>query len=380
MLDPKLIDSQLSIEEYKRYSRHLVLDEVGKTGQSRLKFSKVLIVGLGGLGSLASMYLASAGIGQIGIVEYDTVSLSNLQRQILYDTRLVNKKKSLVGKARLQYLNPHCRIIVFDTKLSAQNASAIVTDYDVIVDASDNFLTRYLLNDIAVLFNIPVVYGAILRKEGQISVFNYRGGPIFRDLFHENLQHNTALSCSEGGVFGGVVAVISSLQVNEVVKIILGLGNVTSGNLLVYDFSRSIFKTVSLKKKLVYSRKEAAKSLEGLNADEEARYNLMKYNSKNKEVHPSEIMSHVNNKSCLVIDVRTKQEYEIVHLTDAQNVPLKLLLAQPFLDFVRSKIAKDFYLLIYCSADSRSITATNMLSQLQIDSMRLSGGLKALGF
>nr|QUE29470.1 moeB [Erythrotrichia longistipitata] len=379
MLDPILIDVNLSIEEYKRYSRHLILDKVGKLGQSRLKASKVLIVGLGGLGSLASMYLAAAGVGQIGIVEYDRVSVSNLQRQLLYDSHVIDKRKSLVGKLRLEAINPYCNVVVFDTKLTTTNASIIIADYDLIIDASDNFFTRYLINDIAILFNIPVVYGAILNQEGQISVFNYRGGPTYRDLFGKRLSNDIALSCSEGGVFGGVAAVISSLQVNEVIKIILGLGNVLSGKLLIYDFFKVVFKTIVLKKKLFYSRKIVSNNFKELSS-EEVKFGVRKDIEESREVYVSEIKGHIDNKSCLVIDVRTKQEYEVIHLMNAKNIPLSLLSTQSTFDFIRSKLNQGFYILIYCSADARSITATNIFSHSSIDSLRLVGGLKALGF
>nr|QUE29704.1 moeB [Erythrotrichia carnea] len=378
MLDPKTIDVHLSIEEYKRYSRHLILNKVGKLGQSRLKASKVLIVGLGGLGSLASMYLAAAGVGQIGIVDYDRVSVSNLQRQVLYDSQLIDQKKSSAGRFKLQAINPYCRVVVFDTKLTTINASVLVADYDLILDASDNFFTRYLINDIAILFNIPVVYGAILNQEGQISVFNYRGGPTYRDLFGKNLQQDIALSCSEGGVFGGVAAVVSSLQVNEVIKIILGLGNVVSGELLIYDFFKATFKNVALKKRLFSSRKVVLNSFEKLSC-EEIKLGIVESHKQSIHVESSEIMLHIKNQSCLVIDVRTKQEYEVIHLTNAKNIPLTLLSSQCYLDFIYSKVLEGFYLLVYCSADARSITAMNILSNSHIDALRLVGGLKALG-
>lgn len=379
MFDPNMYDWQLSIEEYKRYSRHLVLEEVGATGQSRLKASKVLIVGLGGLGSLASMYLVAAGVGHIGIVDYDSISLSNLQRQILYDTSVISEKKVSVAKLRLNAINPTCKIVTFDTKLISQNASKILLDYDLIVDASDNFFTRYLLNDTAVASNIPIVYGAILKQEGQISVFNYRGGPTYRDLFYEKPHEKITLSCSEGGILGGVAAVISSLQVNEVMKIILGLGNVISGKLLIYNFSTSFFKTVSLNKKVMYSHNFLKTSLRELQIEELGSL-LHKTRVDSIGIVSSEIMLHINNDKCLLIDVRTQPEYQIMHLTNAQNIPLALLRNHDCLEFFTSKISEGFYVLIYCSFDSRSITAVNILAEFKIHSFRLLGGLKALGF
>nr|QUE28551.1 moeB [Porphyrostromium boryanum] len=379
MLDPNKFDSQLSIEEYKRYSRHLVLEEVGAIGQMRLKASKVLIVGLGGLGSIASTYLAAAGVGQLGIVDFDRVSVSNLQRQIIYDTESINKKKYLECKSRLIAVNPNCKIVTFDSKLDIFNAFSITADYDLIFDASDNFSTRYLLNDISCVFNIPLVYGAILRGEGQIAVFNYRGGPTYKDFLEESPSDTTTVSCSEGGVLGGVAALISSLQVNEVMKIILGLQNVMSGKVLSYNFSSSTFKTISVGSKFVKSRGLALKSLNDLRLKE---LDLKSVRSKllPVEIEASDLQIHVSRKSCVLVDVRTSQEYHTMHLTCAKNVPLSSIKDKSFVNFFVSSLSKGQYLLIYCSSNSRSIAAVNILSDLQIDAYRLIGGLKALGF
>lgn len=379
MLDPNIRNFHLSLEEYKRYSRHLVLEEIGAIGQSRLKASKVLIVGLGGLGSLASMYLVAAGVGHIGIVDYDVVSLSNLQRQILYDTDVIDKKKVLAGQLRLSKINPNCTIKVYDTKLTTQNVYSLVADYDLILDACDNFFTRYILNDIAILFNIPIVYGAILRSEGQVSVFNYRGGANYRDLFDEKPTENINLVCSEGGIFGGVAAVISSLQVNEVVKVILGLRSVLSGKVLVYNFSNSLFKTVVLRKKLLSSRQLTLKLFENLN-DEEVHISLGKKRVKLTEVTSPDLTFYLNDHKCMLIDVRSKMEYEAMHLSNAKNFPLELFNQESSIEFMKLRISNGFYFLIYCSFDSRSITAVNILRNFSIKALRLKGGLKALGF
>nr|QUE28171.1 moeB [Sahlingia subintegra] len=379
MLDPIIINRELSVEEYKRYSRHLVLEEIGRMGQQRLKKSKVLIIGLGGLGSLAAMYLASAGIGQLGIVDYDIVSLSNLQRQILYNTEVVKEKKCHVGKLQLEKINPNCNIIVFETKFNTQNASMIVADYDLILDASDNFFTRYLLNDVSILLNKPVVYGAILRTGGQIAVFNYRGGPTYRDLFNDKPQDNVALSCSEGGIIGGVAAVISSLQTNEVLKIILGLRNIISGKLLIYDFNKVTFKTIAISKKKIFCRQSVIHSLKLLEI-EEIELGFIKSRSVDKQVLPAKLNSHINNDQCLLVDVRTIQEYESLHLNCAKNIPLTSINQQDSMDFLRSSIVNGKYILIYCSHNSRSIAAIRILASYQICALRLQGGMKALGF
>ena len=378
MIDPNVFEERLSMEEYKRYSRHFILDEVGIMGQSRLKFSKVLIVGLGGLGSLASMYLVAAGIGHIGIVDYDVISLSNLQRQVLYDTSVVDQKKAVVGKHRLQKINPRCQIVIFDTKLTTRNAKHIVADYDVIVDASDNFFTRYVLSDISTLYNLPVVYGAILGKIGQLSVFNYKGGPTYRDLFYDKPQGNIIVSCSEGGVFGGVAAVISSMQVNEVMKILLGLRSVMSGKLLIYDFSTALFRTILLRKRLMYSRIDAFKCFENLYV-EEANSGFIKSKERVNEIFASEMGSYIEDESCFLIDVRSTMEYKSMHLKNSHNLPLEQLSQNSTAIFLQLKLSEGKYFVVYCSCDSRSLTAVNILTKCGIKSLRLSGGLRALG-
>lgn len=378
MLDSDTLNSKLSIEEYKRYSRHLVLEEVGAAGQLRLKESKVLIVGLGGLGSIASIYLAAAGVGQIGIVDYDIVSLSNLQRQILYNTESINKKKSAECKLRLMGINPNSKIVTFDTRLNIHNAPLIIAGYDLILDASDNFATRYLLSDISYLLSIPLVYGAILRGEGQVSVFNYKGGPTYRDLLYKKPSDTSAASCSEGGVLGGVAALISSLQVNEVMKIILGLRNVISGKMLSYNFSNCTFKTISIGRNLVYSRPMALKSLNDLRSEE---IDLESTDSKTRiyEIAASDLTLHAASKSFLLVDVRTPQEYKTMHLKDAQNFPLGSISDTSLINHLRLSLSKDQKLLVYCSFNSRSIAAANMFVELKFSVCRLSGGLRALG-
>nr|YP_010337669.1 molybdopterin biosynthesis protein [Sahlingia subintegra]UNJ17254.1 molybdopterin biosynthesis protein [Sahlingia subintegra] len=379
MLDPITINTELSVDEYKRYSRHLVLEEVGKDGQYRLKKSKILIIGLGGLGCLAAMYLASAGIGQLGIVDYDIISLSNLQRQILYNTQLVQQKKCDAAKLQLEKINPNCRIVVFETKINTQNALAIAADYDIILDASDNFSTRYLLSDISVMLNKPIVYGAIFGTEGQVSVFNYRGGPNYRDLLYDRLQDSVAFSCSEGGVMGGVAAIISSLQTNEVLKIILGLRNIISGKLLLYDFVKVKFKTISINKQKISCRQSVIESLKLLEF-EEVESGLVKNRFSYQDIVSSELPSHMSNKKCLLIDVRSSQEYQSVHLTSARSIPLTVISDQASIELLRSSINSGYYILIYCSHDSRSIAAMKILKENQICALRLKAGMKGLGF
>jgi adenylyltransferase/sulfurtransferase len=236
-----------SREELDRYARHIVLPGVGGAGQARLKQSSVLVVGAGGLGSPVLLYLAAAGVGRLGIVEMDTVDLSNLQRQVLFSTDAVGEPKAEVAKRRLLALNPNVSVDVYATRLSAENALETLRPYDLVVDATDNFPTRYLVNDACVLLGKPLVYGAIHRFEGQLSVFNHAGGPCYRCLFPKPPQD--VPNCAEAGVFGVLPGVVGSLMATEALKLLLGIGETLSGKLLVYDGLYSQFRTLNLRRR-----------------------------------------------------------------------------------------------------------------------------------
>ncbi|HEX7976866.1 MAG TPA: molybdopterin-synthase adenylyltransferase MoeB, partial [Anaerolineales bacterium] len=226
---------QLSQEEMIRYSRHLLIPEVGLTGQRKLKDASVLLVGTGGLGSPLGLYLAAAGIGHIGIVDYDVVDCSNLQRQVIHDTSRVGKLKVESARQRMLDLNPHIQVDAYNEVFSAENAEQIAGGYDILVDGTDNFPTRYLINDLCVLTGRPYVYGSIFRFEGQVSVFDARSGPCYRCLFPEPPPPGSVPTCAEGGVFGVLPGTVGTLQGTEVIKIILGIGESLIGRLLLYD-------------------------------------------------------------------------------------------------------------------------------------------------
>lgn len=236
-------------EELDRYARHIVLPGVGGSGQARLKQSSVLVIGAGGLGSPVLMYLAAAGVGRLGIVEMDRVDLSNLQRQVLFDTTAIGQSKAEVAKARLLGLNPHVQVETHALKLDAQNALPILETYDLVIDCTDNFPTRYLVNDACVLLRKPLVYGAIHQFEGQLSIFHYQGGPCYRCLFPNPPRPGMVPSCSEAGVFGVLPGVIGSLMATEAVKVLLEVGDVLSGQLLLYDGLYTRFHTIQFPKR-----------------------------------------------------------------------------------------------------------------------------------
>jgi len=238
---------ELSREEVARYSRHLILDEVGMEGQRKLKGSAVLCVGTGGLGSPLLMYLAAAGVGRIGIVDFDVVDASNLQRQILHGTSEVGKPKVQSAARRINDINPHVQLDIYEEALTSENALRILEPYDVVVDGTDNFPTRYLVNDACVILNKPNVYGSIFKFEGQASVFNYQGGPNYRDLYPEPPPPGLVPSCAEGGVLGILPGVIGCIQATETIKILLGQGNTLSGRLLLYDALAMSFRQLKLR-------------------------------------------------------------------------------------------------------------------------------------
>ena len=231
-------------EEKVRYSRHLLLEEVGEAGQEKLLQAKVLVVGAGGLGSPVLLYLAAAGIGTLGIMDDDTISESNLQRQVLYDSLCLGAPKAETARRKLQALNPHCTVHIYDERLTATNAPQIIPAYDIVIDATDNLTARYVINDACVAAGKPFVYGSICEFEGQVSVFNYRGGPTYRDLYE---YHDGVPDFRQPlGVIGALPGVSGSIQASETVKVILGSDSILSGKLLLIDLLHGTFHTIRL--------------------------------------------------------------------------------------------------------------------------------------
>lgn len=241
-------NNELTSNELERYSRHLVIPEVGKHGQLKLKAASVLILGAGGLGSPISMYLAAAGVGRIGIVDFDELSYSNLQRQVLYSTNDVGHLKTELAKQRLMEINPNIEITLYNERLTRDNALDILRDYDIIADGTDNFATRYLVNDACVILGKPFVYGSILRFDGQVSFFEPVHGPCYRCLYPEPPAPGDTPNCADGGVMGVLPGIIGTLQANEVIKYILGKGEMLNGRLLLIDALNMKFREVKFAK------------------------------------------------------------------------------------------------------------------------------------
>src|SRR6202046_231525 len=238
----------LTKAEIQRYSRHLIMPEVGMDGQLKLKHAKVLCIGTGGLGAPLGLYLAAAGVGRIGLVDFDVVDSTNLQRQVLFGTQDVGKPKIAAAADRLRDLNPDIRIDTFETQLTSDNALDIMKDYDIVVDGTDNFPTRYLVNDACVLLGKPNVYGSIFRFEGQASIFGAPGGPCYRCLYPEPPPPGLVPSCAEGGVLGVLPGIIGCMRANEAIKLILGIGNPLIGRLLLFNALKMQFRELKLQK------------------------------------------------------------------------------------------------------------------------------------
>jgi len=323
-----LSDSKiLTANEFIRYSRHLSLPEVGIEGQKKIKAAKVLVIGAGGLGCPVSLYLAAAGVGTIGMVDYDVVDESNLQRQILFGVDQQGKSKLISAKERLKCLNPFTNYILHEVALSSENALNIIKDYDIVVDGTDNFPTRYLVNDACVLLNKPNVYGSIYRFDGQISVFNYDNGPCYRCLYPSPPPPGLVPSCAEGGVLGVLPGIIGTLQANETLKIILEIGNLMTGRFLLFDALSMEFSELNIIKNEnceVCSSSPALTEL--IDYKQFCGIDSVTHKIKYAEIDVKELekqLKDLNNQSYpIIIDVREGFELEISKIEEAIHIPM----------------------------------------------------------
>ena len=346
--------TSFSKEELERYSRHLIIPEFNIEGQRRLKNAKVLVVGTGGLGSPLLLYLTAAGVGTIGVLDFDIVDDSNLQRQVLFSVDTVGLPKVEAAQKRLKALNPHVNFIIHNTQLTSQNALDIIADYDIVADGTDNFPTRYLVNDACVILGKPNVYASIFRFEGQVSVFNYQGGPHYRDLFPTPPPPGLVPSCAEGGVIGVLPGIIGSLQANEVIKIISGVGDPLAGRLFLFD--ALTFETRTLK---VHKNPDTPEIKELIDYEHFCGLNLNGQSNKEevKEITVSELKSlKDNNEEFQLVDVREQYEFDICNI-DGELIPLGEVL-----DHV-DQISSDKKVVVHCRSGARSATAINQLEK-----------------
>jgi adenylyltransferase/sulfurtransferase len=363
----------LSRDEILRYSRHLTLPEVGLEGQERLKRARVLCIGAGGLGSPAVLYLSAAGVGTLGLVDFDAVDLSNLQRQIIHGTSDVGRSKLESARDRVLDINPHVRLETHPTPLTAANALELVSAYDVVVDGTDNFPTRYLVNDACVLAGRPNAYGSIFRFEGQASVFAAPGGPCYRCLHPEPPPPGLIPSCAEGGVLGVLPGIIGTIQATEAIKLILGVGEPLIGRFLIYDALRMRFRELKLPKDPDCPVCGANPSIRELQAYEQICSPMELAMQVPNDMTVTELHSRIQaGDPPLIIDVREPAEFEICRIPGAVLIPLGELAGQI------DELDPDSEVVLQCRSGARSARATSMLRDRGFRKARnLAGGILA---
>jgi sulfur-carrier protein adenylyltransferase/sulfurtransferase len=367
----------LTHEEILRYSRHLLIPEVGLEGQRKLKGSSALIIGTGGLGSPVSLYLAAAGIGRIGLVDYDVVDKSNLQRQVIHGTSTVGKLKVESAQVKLLDLNPDIEVEVYNEPFTSENAMRIAKDYDVIIDGTDNFPTRYLTNDVCVFLGKPNIYGSIFRFDGQVSVFYAKEGPCYRCLFPEPPPPGLVPSCAEGGVLGVLPGTIGTLQATEALKVLLGIGEPMIGKLLLYNALDMSFDFVKLKK-------NPNCRVCGPNADITELIDYEEFcgvpghdhehgsAGAGWDITATELAERVKTNHLKLLDVREPHELEISALPDAMNIPLGQLAGR------LSELDSAEDMIIFCKAGTRSARALELLVSAGFKKVKnLKGGINA---
>jgi adenylyltransferase/sulfurtransferase len=378
MLNPNLDEIQLNKQEYERYSRHLILPEVGLEGQKRLKAASVLCIGTGGLGSPLLLYLAAAGVGRIGIVDFDIVDHSNLQRQVIHGTSWVGKPKIESAKNRILEINPFCQVDLYETRVSSENAIDIATPYDIIIDGTDNFPTRYLMNDVCVLLNKPNVYGSIFRFEGQATVFNYEGGPNYRDLYPEPPPPGMVPSCAEGGVLGVLCGVVGSIQATEAIKIILGQGTTLSGRLLLYNALEMTFRQLKLRPNPVRPVIEKLIDYEQFCGIPQAKAQEASQQTQIPEMTVTQLKELIDSgaKDFVLLDVRNPNEYQICQIPGSVLVPLPDIEHGAGVAKVK-ELLNGHRLIAHCKMGGRSAKALGILKEAGIEGINVKGGITA---
>ena len=381
---PPLVDpaAELTVDEVRRYSRHLIIPDVGMAGQKRLKNAKVLCVGAGGLGSPALMYLAAAGVGTLGILEFDTVDESNLQRQIIHGQSDVGRSKAQSAADSVAQINPYVQINIHETRLDSSNVMELFSQYDLIVDGTDNFATRYLVNDACVLLNKPYVWGSIYRFDGQASVFWSEHGPCYRCLYPEPPPPGMVPSCAEGGVLGVLCASIGSIQVNEAIKVLTGIGEPLVGSLIVYDALEMTYRKIKIRKDpncaicgenptvtelIDYDAFCGAVSDAAVEAIVDSTINVRQL---------KEMLDARENgeRDFILIDVREPGEYEIVNIPGAVLIPKNEFLMGDALEH----LPQDKQVVLHCKSGVRSAEVLAVVKNAGFkDAIHVGGGVLA---
>lgn len=378
---PPLVEKgpALTVDEVRRYSRHLIIPDVAMAGQQRLMNAKVLCVGAGGLGSPALMYLAAAGVGTLGIVEFDTVDESNLQRQIIHGQSDIGKSKAISAKEKIAEINPNVNVVVHEIRLDIDNVMDIFAQYDLIVDGTDNFATRYLVNDACVLLKKPYVWGSIYRFDGQASVFWAEYGPCYRCLYPEPPPPGMVPSCAEGGVLGVLCASIGSIQTTEAIKLITGIGEPLIGQLMIYDALEMSYRKIKVRKDPKCPLCSDKPSQTALLPDYEAFCGVLSDAAevavKDSTISVSELKGKIDNKeNFLLIDVREPSEFEIVRIPGSVLIP-----KQGFLDgSALAGLPQDKPIILHCKSGVRSAECLAILKSAGFaDATHVSGGVVA---
>ncbi len=377
---PPLVEpaETLTVDEVRRYSRHLIIPDVGMAGQKRLKNAKVLCVGAGGLGSLALMYLAAAGVGTLGIVEFDTVDESNLQRQIIHGQSDIGRSKAQSARDAVREINPYTNVILHELRLDSSNVMDIFSQYDLIVDGTDNFATRYLVNDACVLLNKPYVWGSIYRFDGQASVFWSEYGPCYRCLYPEPPPPGMVPSCAEGGVLGVLCASVGSIQVNEAIKLLMGIGDPLVGRLMIYDALEMTYRQVKVRKDpecAICGKNPTVTELIdyeafcGTISDEAAEA------ARDSTISVRDLAAmKAAGDDFLLIDVREPNEFEIVSIPGAVLIPKGEFLNGSALE----KLPQDRQIVVNCKTGVRSAEVLAVLKGAGFaNSVHVGGGVIA---
>ena len=378
MLLPPLVEpaSELSIDEVKRYSRHLIIPDVGMTGQKRLKNAKVLCVGAGGLGSPALLYLAAAGVGTLGVIDFDVVDESNLQRQIIHGQSDIGRSKALSARDSIKEVNPYITVVVHEEALDTDNVMEIFAGYDLIVDGTDNFATRYLVNDACVLLGMPYVWGSIYRFDGQASVFWAEHGPCYRCLYPEPPPPGMVPSCAEGGVLGVLCASIGSIQVTEAIKLITGIGESLAGRLMIYDALEMSYRSLKI-------RKDPDCAICGDNPtiteliDYDAFCGAVSADAQQAAVGSTITATELKamldgDDNIFLVDVREPNEYEIVSIPGAVLIPKDQFLTGAALE----RLPQDRRIVLYCKSGVRSAECLAVVQNAGFsDAVHLGGGV-----
>ncbi len=366
-------NTKFNSDELERYSRHILLPEIGKEGQKKLKESSVLCVGCGGLGSPLLIYLAAAGIGRIGIVDADYVEKSNLQRQIIHSTDWIGKPKTNSAQSKILEINPHCKVEIFNTLLTSKNALEIIKQFDLVCDCTDNFKARYLINDASIILNKAIIYGAISKFEGQASVFNLNSNsPNFRDLVPEAPPQNLLPSCSEIGVMGILPGLIGLIQATETIKIITSIGHPLDGRLLVVDSLKMKFKELKLVRDK--TREKPTKLVDYELIDKTSEVDELKIESISVQKLKYLIDTNLNNIE--LIDVRSKMENEVRSIKGSCLIPLDAISNPKEIKKLKEiSLKKQIY--IHCKSGERSKKAIIILKKYGIYATNIAGGIDA---